>query len=207
VNILGHIFEQSISDIEQLKGELLGEEITTDELVEKKESKRKKDGIFYTPEYIVDYIVQNSLMVYLEEKENECLAKYKKENEAYQAYQHILQNIKVLDPACGSGAFLVKVFDYLYAENKRVGQIVKSLFDDDEIYKSILRNNIYGVDLNPESVEITKLSLWLKSAQKGKKLNNLDDNIKCGNSLIDDPAVAGERAFDWQKEFSDIMGA
>jgi type II restriction/modification system DNA methylase subunit YeeA len=146
-------------------------------------------------------------MVYLEEKENECLAKYKKENEAYQAYQHILQNIKVLDPACGSGAFLVKVFDYLYAENKRVGQIVKSLFDDDEIYKSILRHNIYGVDLNPESVEITKLSLWLKSAQKGKKLNNLDDNIKCGNSLIDDPAVAGDRAFDWQKEFSDIMGA
>jgi type II restriction/modification system DNA methylase subunit YeeA len=146
-------------------------------------------------------------MVYLEEKENECLAKYKKENEAYQAYQHILQNIKVLDPACGSGAFLVKVFDYLYAENKRVGQIVKSLFDDDEIYKSILRNNIYGVDLNPESVEITKLSLWLKSAQKGKKLNNLDDNIKCGNSLIDDPAVAGDRAFDRNKEFSDIMGA
>lgn len=100
---------------------------------------------------------------------------------------------------------MVKVFDYLYAENKRVGQIVDSLFDDDSIYKSILRNNIYGVDLNPESVEITKLSLWLKSAQKGKKLNNLDDNIKCGNSLIDDPAVAGERAFDWQKEFSDIL--
>lgn len=213
VNILGHIFEQSISDIEQLKGELLGEEITTDELVEKKESKRKKDGIFYTPEYIVDYIVQNSLMKYLEEKETACLEKvgkkwwYKTEIEAYQAYQHILQTIKVLDPACGSGAFLVKVFDYLYAENKRVGQIVKSLFDDDEIYKSILRNNIYGVDLNPESVEITKLSLWLKSAQKGKKLNNLDDNIKCGNSLIDDPAVAGERAFDRNKEFSDIMGA
>ena len=74
MNILGHIFEQSISDIEQLKGELLGQEITTDQLVEKKESKRKKDGIFYTPEYIVDYIVQNSLMTYLEEKENECLA-------------------------------------------------------------------------------------------------------------------------------------
>ena len=76
-----------------------------------------------------------------------------------------------------------------------------------DIYKDILTNNIYGVDLNPESVEITKLSLWLKSAQKGKKLNNLDDNIKCGNSLIDDPAVAGERAFDRKKEFPDIMNA
>jgi hypothetical protein len=73
------------------------------------------------------------------------------------------------------------------------------------IYKDILRNNIYGVDLNPESVEITKLSLWLKSAQKGKKLNNLDDNIKCGNSLVDDPAVAGDRAFDWYKEFPSIL--
>jgi hypothetical protein len=230
VNILGHIFEQSISDIEQLKGELIESTViarneaihtpwTTQDvdrhatlaMTEKKESKRKKDGIFYTPEYIVDYIVQNSLMKYLEEQEAECLVKigkkwwYKTEIEAYQAYQHILQHIKVLDPACGSGAFLVKVFDYLYAENKRVGEIVGGLFTTDEIYKSILRNNIYGVDLNPESVEITKLSLWLKSAQKGKKLNNLDANIKCGNSLIDDPAVAGDRAFDRKNEFADIM--
>lgn len=215
VNILWHIFEQSISDIEQLKIDLLWQEMETDQLVEKKESKRKKDGIFYTPEYIVDYIVQNSLMTYLEEKENECLSKvgkklwYKLELQAYQAYWQILQNVKVLDPACGSGAFLVKVFDYLYAENKRVGNILKLewvIFTDDAIYKDILRNNIYGVDLNPESVEITKLSLWLKSAQKGKKLNNLDDNIKCGNSLISDPAVAGERAFDWHAQFPQILG-
>ncbi len=206
VNILWHIFEQSISDIEQLKIDLLWQETETDHLVEKKESKRKKDGIFYTPEYIVDYIVQNSLMTYLEEKENECLKKYPKDElKAYQAYQQILQNVKVLDPACGSGAFLVKVFDYLYGENKRIWQIIGGLFDDSQIYKDILRNNIYGVDLNPESVEITKLSLWLKSAQKGKKLNNLDDNIKCGNSLIDDPAVAGERAFDWYQEFPSIL--
>jgi hypothetical protein len=75
VNILGHIFEQSISDLEQLKIDLIGTETDTDNLVESKTSKRKKDGIFYTPEYIVDYIVSNSLMVYLEEKENECLAK------------------------------------------------------------------------------------------------------------------------------------
>lgn len=206
VNILGHIFEQSISDLEQLKIDLLWAEVETDQLVEnKKQSKRKKDGIFYTPEYIVDYIVQNSLMKYLSEKEDECLAKYKDEQKAYQAYQQILQNVKVLDPACGSGAFLVKVFDVLYAENQKVGQLIGWLFDETETYKNILTNNIYGVDLNPESVEITKLSLWLKSAQKGKKLNNLDKNIKCGNSLIDDPAVAGERAFDWHKEFKDIM--
>lgn len=206
VNILWHIFEQSISDIEQLKIDLLWQEFETEHLVEKKESKRKKDGIFYTPEYIVDYIVQNSVMKYLSEKEDQCLKKYKTdETKAYLAYQQILQNIKVLDPACGSGAFLVRVFDVLLEENKRVGQILNSLFDDTELYKSILTNNIYWVDLNAESVEITKLSLWLKSAQKGKKLNNLDANIKCWNSLIDNPEIAGDKAFDWNKEFKKIM--
>jgi len=211
VNILGHIFEQSISDIEQLKIELIGQETETDQLVEKKESKRKKDGIFYTPEYIVDYIVENSLMKYLAEKEDECLARigkrgwYKTDLEAYQAYQHILQNIKVVDPACGSGAFLVKVFDRLYAENERVGKIVGGLFDETSTYKNILTNNIYGVDLNPESVEITKLSLRLKSAQKGKKLNNLNKNIKCGNSLIDESSVSWDKAFLWEKIFFEVF--
>jgi len=63
------------------------------------------------------------------------------------------------------------------------------------------------VDLNEESVEITKLSLWLKSAVRGKKLETLDNNIKCGNSLIDDPAVAGDKAFNWNTEFADIMAS
>jgi type II restriction/modification system DNA methylase subunit YeeA len=147
-------------------------------------------------------------MKYLNEKEDECLTKHKSKKNgeilAYQEYQQILQNIKVLDPACGSGAFLVRVFDVLFEENKRVGSIVNSLFNDDYYFKNILTNNIYGVDLNAESVEITKLSLWLKSAQKGKKLNNLDANIKCGNSLIDDKTIT-DKAFDWSVEFRDIM--
>ncbi len=74
-------------------------------------------------------------------------------------------------------------------------------------FREILKNNIYGVDLNEESVEITKLSLWLKSAVRGKKLETLDNNIKCGNSLIDDPAVAGDKAFNWNTEFADIMAS
>jgi tRNA1(Val) A37 N6-methylase TrmN6 len=68
-----------------------------------------------------------------------------------------------------------------------------------------LRNNIYGVDLNEESVEITKLSLWLKTAQKGKKLTTLDENIKCGNSLVDDARIAGDKVFDWQEQFADVF--
>ncbi|PCI21320.1 hypothetical protein COB64_00355 [Candidatus Wolfebacteria bacterium] len=215
VNILGHIFEQSISDLEEIK-----EKVNKDNNLEISSNigKRKKDGIFYTPDYIVDYIIKNSLGKYLEEKEEELKKKHnlkediqdknyeKREKDVYTEYQQFLQNIKVLDPACGSGAFLVKVFDYLLEENKRVGAIlVGGLFSNEESYKTILKNNIYGVDLNSESVEITKLSLWLKTAIKGKKLTALDENIKVGNSLIDDPKIAGDKAFDWNKEFSEIM--
>jgi hypothetical protein len=91
------------------------------------------------------------------------------------------------------------------AENKRVASIRGTLFNNDQYIRSILKNNIFGVDLNEESVEITKLSLWLKSAEKGKKLTTLDENIKCGNSLIDDQKVAGNKAFKWEENFSGIM--
>ena len=71
--------------------------------------------------------------------------------------------------------------------------------------KEILQNNIFGVDLNKESVEITKLSLWLKTADKNKTLASLENNIKCGNSLIDDPEIAENLAFNWEKEFPEIF--
>lgn len=214
VNILGHIFEQSISDLEEIKSKVRESQNIESLAV----SRRKKDGIFYTPDYIVRYIVDNSLGAYLREHEEKFKNEFglkgditdktyeKREKQAYSKYQDFLQNIKVVDPACGSGAFLVYVFDYLLAENKRVSDIVgNSLFSSDTYVRDILRNNIYGVDLNEESVEITKLSLWLKTAQKGKKLTALDGNIKCGNSLIDDPNIAGNKSFDWQQEFADIF--
>jgi len=68
-----------------------------------------------------------------------------------------------------------------------------------------LERNIYGVDINEESVEIARLSLWLRTATKGRKLNDLSGNIKCGNSLIDDPSVAGAKAFDWKTEFPQVF--
>jgi len=73
------------------------------------------------------------------------------------------------------------------------------------IENTILENNIYGVDINEESVEIAKLSLWLRTAQPRRKLNTLNDNIKCGNSLIDDPKIAGNKAFNWKNEFSKVF--
>ncbi len=214
VTILGHIFEQSISDLEEIKSKVNEQQ----NLEAIQQSRRKKDGIFYTPDYIVRYIVDNSLGAYLREHEDKFKDEFalkgdindrnyeKREKQAYNKYQEFLQNVKVVDPACGSGAFLVYVFDYLLAENKRVASILgNNLFSSDDYIKSILQNNIYGVDLNDESVEITKLSLWLKTAQKGKKLTALDNNIKCGNSLIDDSEVAGDKAFNWQEQFPEIF--
>lgn len=74
-----------------------------------------------------------------------------------------------------------------------------------DISNHILEKNIYGVDINEESVDIAKLSLWLRTAQRGRKLTTLNNNIKCGNSLIDEIAVAGEKAFNWQNEFPSVF--
>ncbi|MBP7898649.1 N-6 DNA methylase [Candidatus Gracilibacteria bacterium] len=215
-SILGHIFEQSITDIEELKAS------NEPENQGKALSKRKKDGIYYTPEYIVDFIVNSTLGKHLEELETKMLEKHgvkedikdknyeKRATEAYNDYLGAISRITILDLACGSGAFLVKVFDYLKKEHKRAEQILfeltgkPSMLESEGIIKTLLHQNIFGVDLNAESVEITKLSLWLKTAEKGKKLQDLKENIKCGNSLIDDSAIDA-RAFDWQKEFKGIL--
>ncbi len=227
VNILGHIFEQSITDLEELKSAINGENF------DKKKGKRKKDGVFYTPEYITKYIVNESVGSWLEDKKKELgyyelpkiddeqwrrikTGKVQKNNKTIKAhldfwleYRKALDNIKVLDPACGSGSFLVQVFDYLKEQRNQVNEEIATfegtqseLFNQDT---HILSNNIYGVDLNAESVEITKLALWLKTANKKDPLTALDNNIKCGNSLINDVTVAGDKAFDWNKEFPEIM--
>ena len=77
--------------------------------------------------------------------------------------------------------------------------------DFENLENQILEANIFGVDLNEESVEITKLSLWLRTAQPRKKLSFLEANIKCGNSLIDSKSVAGYKAFKWENEFPEII--
>jgi hypothetical protein len=208
VSILGHIFEQSISDLEEIRS-------TPGDVAP---SRRKKDGIYYTPDHVVRFIVDNSLGEHLRKVERDLLesaglkptvtdATYvARERAAYAAYQHYLQNVRVLDPSCGSGAFLVQAYDYLIAENNRVGEILgNDVFSSDSFVELILRQNLYGVDLNEESVEITKLSLWLKSAKKGRQLTTLDANIRCGDSLIEDELVAGTHAFAWSSEFAAIL--
>jgi len=161
-------------------------------------AQRKTGGIFYTPEHIVRYIVDRTLGGFLREREAGL---------SHRDYLAVLRRVKVLDPACGAGAFLVHVFDYLLAEYRRVGAALDDRVPAGEHARHILRENICGVDLNPESVELSKQSLWLRSGINGGRPAELDDTITCGNSLIEDPAVAGDRAFCWPRQFPEIMDA
>ncbi|MFN8284539.1 MAG: N-6 DNA methylase [Chitinophagales bacterium] len=215
VNILGHIFEHSLNDIEEIQAELDGKEI------DKTKTKRKKDGVFYTPKYITKYIVENTVGALCTEKRNEFeviaenytpdkrKAKKKELLQKLDNYQTWLLQITIVDPACGSGAFLNQALDFLIQEHKNIDELRAQLLGESLVLPdhevAILENNIFGVDLNEESVEIARLSLWLRTARKGRKLSSLNNNIKCGNSLIDDVSIAGDKAFNWQKEFSTIF--
>jgi hypothetical protein len=246
VSILGHIFEQSIADLEELRAEIAklapppappqkGGEFLTSSMsggetpspsgragegledyiatIHSNISKRKKDGIFYTPNYVTKYMLQQTIGEWLEDKKQALLAIYETENaDFWIEYEKILKSITVLDPACGSGAFLNAVFEYLWAEWKIVINatvklgIRKELYNKEEwqLKKAIVLNNIYGVDLNMESVEITKLSLWLLTASAYEPLSDLTNNIKRGNSLIDDINIT-EWAFEWKTEFPQVF--
>jgi tRNA1(Val) A37 N6-methylase TrmN6 len=218
VNILGHIFEHSLGEIENVQAEIKGEKIDT------QKTKRKKDGIFYTPKYITKYIVENTVGKLCGEKRREleivdeeyAKGRRKRKKDTVKAldnklteYRNWLLSLTILDPACGSGAFLNQALDFLITEHRKIDDLRAQLLGGSIVFSDIttdiLEKNIYGVDLNEESVEIAKLSLWLRTAQKGRKLNKLNNNIKCGNSLIDDPEVAGEKAFNWENEFPQVF--
>jgi type I restriction-modification system DNA methylase subunit/REP element-mobilizing transposase RayT len=217
VNILGHIFENSLNELDEIKAQLEGAEI------DKTKTKRKKDGVFYTPKYITKYIVENTVGKLCEEKKNE-LAIIEEEyitdkkrqkktiltlKDKLDAYRDWLLQLTICDPACGSGAFLNQALDFLITEHQYIDELQAKLFGDalvlNDVATSILEHNLFGVDLNEESVEIAKLSLWLRTAQPNRKLNDLNSNIKCGNSLIDDPEIAGDKAFHWQQAFPTIF--
>lgn len=164
--------------------------------LEEKKAHRKEMGIYYTPTYIVDYIVRNTVGELLKDKKVDP------------------NKIRILDPACGSGSFLIKAYDLLYEHHTKkkkadVGATTLTGYMEEKsaytLKEKILQNNIFGVDLDPRAVEIAQLNLLLKIAEKGHRLPLLQDNIKCGNSLIDDPAVAGDKALKWEEEFKQVM--
>ena len=208
VNILGHIFENSIGDIEELKDET--------------KERRKKDGVFYTPEYITDYICRKTIIPYLSKNGeastiHELISEYEEDSNSLEELDEKLKEVKIIDISCGSGAFLNKAVDVLFeihealhASKYAKDETLNQYFDSLDSRRQIISNNIYGVDINEESVEITKLSLFLKLAtstgvKKGFKLPNLDKNIKCGNSLVNDKTIAGNKSFNWNREFEEVF--
>lgn len=194
-DVLGTIYEQYLGQIQQ------------EEVIDKKSSKRKSQGIYYTPRYIVDYIIKNTLSEVSKEKSLEEI-----------------KNIKILDPACGSGSFLIKVLEELvnywqmrtdknvkYEKGTHLGNLEKSFKmrrGQKELSSSfkigLLRNNIYGIDLDEKAVEIAQLNLLLKTMQRRQLLPDLSHSLACGNSLISGTEKELKKYFgkDWKKKKS-----
>ena len=227
VEILGNVYEQFLGKVIRLTA---GHQAK----VETKPEVKKAGGVYYTPQYIVDYIVKNTVSKRIKGKTPEEIAR-----------------IKILDPACGSGSFLIGAYTYLlryyldwYVSNepKKHKEAVFQVRENEWYLttaekKRILLNNIFGVDIDPQAVEVTKLSLLLNVLEHENResidqqvklglegvLPNLEDNIKCGNSLIgpdfydsgqqetlfDEAEMRRVNVFDWdddRKGFGEIMG-
>lgn len=220
--ILGNVYEQFLGRIIRLTPSHRAK-------VEEKPEVKKAGGVYYTPQYIVKYIVENTV------------GKLCKDNTPKK-----VSELRILDPACGSGSFLLEAYQYLlnwhlnyYTNLKDKKRIREQIYEgkNNEWYltvkekKRILLNNIFGVDIDHQAVEVTKLSLLLKVLEgenkdvieaqqklfKERALPDLENNIKCGNSLIG-PEIYNDsdlqlniedikkiNPFDWNNEYSEIM--
>uniref|UniRef100_UPI00388D9275 Eco57I restriction-modification methylase domain-containing protein n=1 Tax=Methanobrevibacter sp. TaxID=66852 RepID=UPI00388D9275 len=216
--ILGNIYENFLGSIIRLTPSHQAK-------IEQKPEVKKAGGVFYTPQYIVDYIVDNTVGELIKGKTPNQISK-----------------LKILDPACGSGSFLLRAYQKLldyhleyYLNLKKAPKEVYYIGKDNvprltiREKKRILTNNIYGVDIDVNAVEVTKLSLLLKVLEDENKdvleaqqklyqekvLPNLSSNIKCGNSLIGTDILSREELsheevlelnpFDWEVEFPHIF--
>jgi len=225
VDVLGHLFEKSINDIERIRRGVLFETNIEDEFLPKmvKSAERKRGGIYYTPREFTGFITNHTVAKIASEKIDAIAKRHDIDPENIVASDHdpkiikycfdcidALRQIKIVDPACGSGAFLIRA--YVILEEKYLDIVDTLAFHDttqaenfrEQISDFILHDNLFGVDLSPEAVEITQLALWLRSAHKGKTLANLSQNIVCGNSLVTDPEV-DPHAMEWDKVFPQIF--
>lgn len=217
VEILGSAYERFL-------GKTISLSKTGRVIIEEKPEVRKAGGVYYTPQYIVDYIVKNTVGELINGKAPKDISK-----------------IKIVDPSCGSGSFLIGAYQYLLQYHKEYyacnGELSKGSRDNPMTpngnlttaeKKRILLNNIFGVDVDANAVEVTKLSLLLKCMEgeteasiatqlklfQDRLLPTLDNNIKNGNSLIDvdfyEAAVKlnlekSIRPFNWKREFADVF--
>lgn len=194
-DVLGTVYESylgyKLSTVDSKNKKLFNNE--TEIEISKDAKKRKEQGIYYTPGYIVDYIAKNTLKPVLD-KCNTI---------------GDLKKIKVLDPACGSGSFLVKALELICKRYEELDHVV-----DEPTKLTILMENIYGVDLDPQAVELTRLNLLINAIDRRMKLPKLE-HIKNGNSLISgtdeelkkyfSTNYREEKAFNWEEEFKEVF--
>jgi len=194
-DVLGSVYESYLGykllSKNSKNKKLFGNEKET--IIHKDAKKRKKQGIYYTPLFVVDYIVQNALKPVLDK----CTS------------VNDLKKIRVLDPACGSGSFLIRALEAITEKYKEFGS------NSEYIKRQIITENIFGVDLDTQAVEIARLNLLINSLDKQGALPKLDKNIKNGNSLIS--GTDGEmekqfgknwrdqKPFNWQEEFPEVF--
>ncbi len=265
VDVLGHLFEKSITELEKLRA---GGLLTPLPFMEgpgegegaapaigpamPKSAQRKRFGIYYTPPEFTDLLVRETVGEVLRERFGAIARQHgvlqgeeplsdgrgserdapplpdgrasepRAEShpsgsgpaDALLAYHRdclaTLRDLKVCDPACGSGAFLIRAYDYL---EEQYADLIDNLVTcgdraaeklSEQIPDLILADNLFGVDLSPEAVEITRLALWIRSARRGHTLANLSGNIVCGNSLVDDAAVH-PAAMKWAERFPAVF--
>ncbi len=225
VDVLGHLFEHSINDIERIKTRgLFGEAAAEGQGPRMARSaERKRGGIYYTPPEFTDRIVTDTVRAVIDARLDAVAQRHGVDTKVAETAEpdpdlapfwsdcfDALRRVKVCDPACGSGAFLIRAYDEFldaykyvlrnwgYHEPDRAGAL------EGEVPDIILHDNLYGVDLSREAVEITQLALWIRSARPEKTLADLSRNIVCGNSLVDDPDI-DRRAMDWRMTFPEVF--
>ncbi len=227
VDVLGHLFEKSITELEKMRvGGLFGSS-NGDDSVEPamtKSAQRKRFGIYYTPPDFTAFIVAQTVGQIISERSSSLASKHSIDpdqgSDGTDDRRHLafwmdflaaLRDITICDPACGSGAFLMAAYELLEENYVRVadnleilGQIEQAASLRETFTDIILADNLFGVDLSVEAVEITQLALWIRSARRGRTLADLSGNIVCGNSLVTDHGVH-KRAMSWQDTFPGVF--
>ncbi len=220
---LGRIFEQSITWLEIEEARLEGRKSLNKE-ADRKIPTRKSQGVYYTPEWVVDRVVGETLDPWFEARKAELgwTGDAPPDVATLDAYAARVRDMRVVDPACGSGAFLIGAFRRLLTERLAIDAYRRQLPGQTQdaaseavLVSDILSRNIFGVDISAPAVEIAKLALWLHSARADAPLSSLDDAIVCGNSLVGSSfwegkppeartaeAVERVNAFDWPEAFA-----